>query len=53
MEYWASVEEIWEAGERDRQRQVGRLADQQRSGELKAALDPGSDEPDGDRRYSG
>ena len=41
--------------ERDRQRPVGRLADEQRSGELKAGLDlsralplAGSDEPDGD-----
>jgi hypothetical protein len=55
MEHWASVEEIWEAGERVRQRQGGWLVDEQRSGELKAALDlslalllAGSDEPDGD-----
>ena len=55
MEHWASIEEIWEAGERDRQRQGGRLADEQRSAELKAALDlslarllAGSEEPDDD-----
>ena len=55
MEHWALVEEMWEAGERDRQRQVGRLADGQRSSEIKAALDlslarplAGSDEPDGE-----
>jgi hypothetical protein len=55
MEHWALVEEMWEAGERDRQRQVGRLADGQRRSEIKAALDlslarplAGSDEPDGE-----
>ncbi len=55
MAHWASVEERWEAGERGRQRQVGRLADGQRSSESKAALDlslarllAGSDEPDGE-----
>jgi hypothetical protein len=54
MEHRASVEEMWEAGERDRQRQVGRLADGQRSSEIKATLDlsparplAGSDEHDG------
>jgi len=43
MEHWASVEEIWDAAQRDREQsprdQRKRLANEQRKGELKAALD--------------